>query len=149
MLANSPAAQAVALFHDHYNCAQAILMAFGPAHGLDVETAQKLGRPLGSGMGGKGMTCGAITAAILILGLAQPERSERQAKKEVYRATRELVDRFEARYGSALCKDLLGADLNTRQGRAKAKLQGITRTACPGFVLAIAGILEGMLTEQT
>jgi C_GCAxxG_C_C family probable redox protein len=143
----SPKAKALTLFHDHYNCGQAILMAFGPAYGLPPKIAEKLGRPLGSGMGGKGFICGAVSAAVLILGLAQPEKSERHAKKEVYRAVREMMARFEARHGSIQCGNLLGVDLNTRLGPTKMKLSGFyQKKACPSFVLAVAEILEELLS---
>ena len=117
-------------------------MVFGPEYGLDVETAKKLGRPLGSGMGGKGLVCGSVSGAVLILGLAQPEMAESTAKKRLYRTVRELMDRFTDRYDSVLCRSLLDADLNTRLGRAKVRLQGVSKKNCPGYVNAVAEILE-------
>jgi len=121
-------------------------MAFGPAYGLDTKIAIKLGRPLGSGMGGKGLVCGAVSGAVLILGLAQPEMAGRKGKQLLYRKVRELIDRFEEPYDSVLCSSLLGADINTRLGRAKVRLRGVSRKSCPGFVRAVAEILESILT---
>jgi C_GCAxxG_C_C family probable redox protein len=56
-------------FLSGYNCAQAILYAFGPDLGLDGETALKVATGLGAGMGRRGEVCGAVTGGILALGL--------------------------------------------------------------------------------
>ncbi len=63
-------AQTVDLFSNGLTCSQAVLTVFGEPYGLDSELAQKLGRPLSGGLGRLGRTCGAISAAILIIGLA-------------------------------------------------------------------------------
>ena len=51
-----------------YNCAQAVLYAFGPELGLPGETALKVATGLGAGVARRGQTCGALTGGILALG---------------------------------------------------------------------------------
>ena len=53
----------------HYNCCQSVLVPFADLCGLDKETAFKLGANFGSGMR-HGSTCGAVTGALMVLGLA-------------------------------------------------------------------------------
>lgn len=53
----------------HYNCCQAVLVPFADACGLDRETAFRMGANFGSGMR-HGSTCGAVTSALMVLGLA-------------------------------------------------------------------------------
>ena len=53
----------------HYNCCQAVLVPFSDVCGLDRETAFRLGGNFGSGMR-HGSTCGAVTSALMVLGLA-------------------------------------------------------------------------------
>ena len=53
----------------HYNCCQSVLVPFADLCGLDKETAFRLGANFGSGMR-HGSTCGAVTGALMVLGLA-------------------------------------------------------------------------------
>ena len=66
----------VDLFASGLNCSQAILTVLGEPYGLDSEMAARLGRPLGGGMGRLSLTCGAVTAAVLVLGLAKDDPDE-------------------------------------------------------------------------
>ena len=53
----------------HYNCAQSVLATFAPEIGLTEEEAFRLGGPFGAGMH-RGSVCGALTGALMALGLA-------------------------------------------------------------------------------
>ena len=63
----------------HHNCAQSVLMAFTQSLNIDDETAYKLGSAFGSGMK-TGITCGAITGALMVLGLFGLESQEETQK---------------------------------------------------------------------
>ena len=52
----------------HYNCAQAVLVAFAQEMGLTEEQAYNLGAHFGSGMR-HGSTCGAVTGALMVMGM--------------------------------------------------------------------------------
>ncbi len=52
----------------HFNCAQAILCAYGEEINLNEKTAFDLGFNFGSGMKNGGV-CGTITAGLMVLGL--------------------------------------------------------------------------------
>ena len=52
----------------HYNCAQSVLIPFAADCGLTEEQANRLGAHFGSGMK-MGATCGAITGALMVLGM--------------------------------------------------------------------------------
>ena len=52
----------------HYNCAQAVLVAFAQEMGMTEEQAYNLGAHFGSGMR-HGSTCGAVTGALLVVGM--------------------------------------------------------------------------------
>jgi len=94
---------------------------------------------------GMGRECGAVTGAMLLLGFkVQEAASEKETRYRVYDLVKELVRLFEEKHGSIICKDLLGADLNTPEGRDKAVKDGLFRTLCPGFVRDAAQILTDM-----
>jgi len=121
-----------------------MLAGFGELYGLDRPTAFKLARAFGSGMG-MGRECGAVTGALMILGFkVQEATSEKETRYRVYDLAREFVRLFEEKRGTILCKDLLGVDLGTPEGRDKAIKDNLFRTLCPGFVRDAAQILADM-----
>lgn len=130
------------LFDKGLNCSQAILTVFGYDFGIDPEKAKQLGRAFGGGMGRMALTCGALTGAVMVLGLAKDHPVETDARALSYEKVRELFQRFEARHGTTVCKELLVADLSTEEGRQKAKEEKLTSNVCPGLVKDVAGILD-------
>lgn len=138
--------KAVKLFDEGYNCSQAILAAFSETLGLDAQTALTLASGFGGGMGGMGGVCGALTGAIMVLGLkyGSPDASDKTTKYEVYQKTRILAEEFKLRTGSLYCRDLLGFDMSTDEGQLAAKRPGAFHE-CPQFVRVAAEILEEML----
>ena len=56
----------------HYNCAQSLLVPFGPEVGLTKEQADALGANFGAGMK-MGSTCGVLTSALTLLSKAKEE----------------------------------------------------------------------------
>ncbi len=139
---------AVEKFLSGYNCAQAILFAFGPGLGLDAERALKLATGLGGGMGGSGEVCGAVTGGILALGLQHGRggRDEKPVAQEAYRKTLDLMAAFEKAHGSCLCRTLLcGCDLRTPEGMQRFREQDLHHQVCVGCVRTVGEILETML----
>jgi C_GCAxxG_C_C family probable redox protein len=104
-------------FADGFNCSQAVFSAFADDFGLDEDTALKVASGFGGGMGRMAETCGAITGAMMVLGLKFGSASPDWKTKElVYEKVREFADCFKARNGSLLCRDLLGCDVSTPEG---------------------------------
>ena len=141
--------KAVELFESGLNCSQAILVAFAEGTALDAGQAAKLAGGFGGGMGRMAHTCGAVTGALLVLGLkcgtASPD--DKVGKENTYRLVREFADKFQVRNGSIVCRDLLGCDISTAAGSNMAKETGLFRKACPKLVRDAAEVLEGMLEE--
>ncbi|MCR4403857.1 MAG: C-GCAxxG-C-C family protein [Candidatus Acetothermia bacterium] len=139
--------RAALLFNEGFNCAQAVLGAFGPGLGLDRELALKVAGPFGGGMGRTGGTCGAVAGGLMALGLKfGPTRTgDEGAKERAYGLVREFFEEFEARNGSVLCKQLLGCDLSAPEGQKRAREAGLHSSLCPKFVRDAAEILEWLL----
>jgi C_GCAxxG_C_C family probable redox protein len=70
----NPPEIAVARFRQDFNCAQSVLVAFAPQLGMDESQALKLASPFGGGVVRRGQICGAVTGALMVLGLAQGRR---------------------------------------------------------------------------
>jgi C_GCAxxG_C_C family probable redox protein len=141
-----PVAEAVGLFGPNLSCAQAVLASFAGRLGLSRADALRLGRGLGMGMA-QGLTCGAVSAAILALGLAEGPASpdDREPRFRCYDRVEEFSEEFRQRHGSIACRDLIGVDLGTAEGRKRAQEGGLFARICPVMVKSAAEILQEML----
>lgn len=131
-----------------YNCAQSVLYAFGPDLGLDGETALKLATGLGAGMARRGEVCGAVTGGVLALGLrfGRGGQQDRLATEETYRKTLKLMEGFEERHGSILCRVLLdGCNLGTTEGQQFFKEHDLLHRTCAPCVKSVVEILATMV----
>ena len=139
--------RAVALFEQGFNCAQAIVGAYGEQLGLSREMALKLACGFGGGMR-MGQTCGAVTGAFMGLGLqhGQADAKDRRPKEKTYELVRQFVEKFESRNGSVMCKELLGCDISTPEGMKTARERDLFVSFCPRMVRDAAEIIEEMLS---
>ena len=141
------------LFYEGYNCAQAVFCAFSDVTGYDLPTSARMASSFGAGLGRMRETCGAVSAAALVLGMARgyDDPADAGAKKRHYALVREFADRFQALHGSIRCRELLeragleatvGGDPEPRSADFYAK------RPCPGLIRDAAEILEDMLEEK-
>lgn len=144
---SSNADEAVKMLCEGFNCAQAILTCCGKGLPIDRDTALAVAGPFGAGMGKTGKTCGAVTGALMVIGLKHPrlDPKDDESKQVTIRLTRELMARFEARNGSIVCKDLLGCDLSTPEGVEKFKALDLIHRVCHKAVRDAAEILNEIL----
>jgi len=137
----------VSCFEEGFSCSQALLSIYGEELGLDRETALKVAGAFGGGMGHMGETCGAVTGAFMIIGLkyGNTKASEKKTKERAYSLVKEFVERFKLRNGSIVCRELLGCDLSTHEGKKTAKKEDLFAIRCPKFVRDAAEIIEEIL----
>ncbi len=122
-----------AALHDKgYNCAQAIACAYADLVGADAQTLFAATEALGLGMGGMEGTCGALSGACVICGLAKSgaDLEKPTTKGATYKVSRELVSRFNELSGATRCRDLKGIDT------------GEVLCSCPQCIENAARILE-------
>ena len=136
---------AIARFGKGHSCAQAVFSAFAEQMGMDYQTAVKLTSGFGGGMG-LGSVCGAVTGAFMAIGLKYGG-VDSKAKGQTAKLAREFTERFKAQHRSLNCRDLLGCDLSTPEGRQTAKDKNLYATVCNGIVRDAAKILSELLNE--
>ena len=141
--------KAVELFGRGYSCSQAILMVYGSRVGIEREMAIRIAAGFSGGMR-MGETCGAVTGAIMVLGLlhGSTDAQDKKARKNMYESVNRLVERFRARNGSVVCKKLLGVEIDTEVGMKTAEEKGLFSSVCPEMVRAAAEILEEMFNDN-
>ena len=116
----SKAESAINFFQNGYNCAQSVLAAYAADYDLEKEKALQAAVGFGAGMGRHQDVCGAISGAIIVLGLASSFKEEdgRPKINEVYAKVHSFLGEFAAQKGTIKCRDLLeGCDLNSEEGQ--------------------------------
>jgi C_GCAxxG_C_C family probable redox protein len=138
---------AVDSFKRGFSCSQAVFSSFSEELGLDRETALKIAGGLGAGIGRTGNICGAVSGAVLAIGLkygkARPEDND--ARDRTYVLVQQFMQEFVALHGSVNCTDLMGYDLSVPEQYGAAARKRLFATRCPGLVRDAVMILEGIL----
>jgi C_GCAxxG_C_C family probable redox protein len=124
-----------------------VLSSFGEEFGLDRELALRLAGAFGGGMARMGETCGAVTGALMAIGLkyGMTQAKDDAARDKTYKLAQEFAVRFKERHRSINCRDLLGYDLGKPEERKAVYDKGLFTTLCPQFVRDAAEILEQIL----
>ena len=143
--------KAIELFVNGANCAQAVLVAFADLCGLDERTAYRLSAPFGGGLGRQREVCGAVSGMCMVLGFlyGYDDLSDAPAKAEHYRLVQELCGAFKQRFGSIVCRELLGAKTATTTPEPDPRTAEYYRTRpCARQVGVAAGMLEDYVNAQ-
>ena len=138
---------AVQCFRAGCNCSQAVLSAFAEDYDLDDALALRLACGFGGGVGRSGSTCGAVTGAVLVIGLAEatPDARSLDTKNRVYNLVQEFIQAFTATHRSTVCRELLECDISVPEGYMEAQSLGLFQNRCPTYVEDAVAILEEML----
>jgi C_GCAxxG_C_C family probable redox protein len=140
--------KAVELFRGGCACSQAVLATYGPRYGLAEDQALRVAAAFAGGMR-MGETCGAVTGALMVLGLAHCTNECRKAEGRTgaYAAVAAFAETFKTRNGSLSCRELLGCDVSTPAGNQAAREKGLFTTICPRLVRDASEILEATLPK--
>ncbi len=138
--------KAVQYYEEGYMCSQAVFAAFAEQFGITEKQALQIGACFGGGMN-KGEVCGACTGALMVLGMkyGQFDLLDAASRAKGSTVAVKFLDEFEKNKGSYVCRDILGCDLRTEEGRNYARSNGLFGTLCPEMVRAAAEIVAEML----
>lgn len=89
--------------------------------------------------------CGALTGAVMAVGLAYGRSRPSDDRDRAYGYARELHDHFSKEFGSALCLELTDCDLTTPEGKEKFEKQNVHKEKCENFVSKCAEIVADMV----
>ena len=142
-----PVQQAEEIFRAGFNCSQAVLSAFAESLGMEQDLALKVSGPFGGGIGRMGATCGAVTGAVMVLGLryGRVRATDLLTRDQSYAAARQLSERFRARHGALSCRGLLGFEIGTPEGAERARREKIHEKVCAQFGRSAAELTEELL----
>lgn len=121
--------KAVAYHKAGFNCAQAVLAACNEYTGLDDSAALAVSAGFGGGLR-SGEICGAVSGAVMALGLAFPfnDAENAEAKVKIAELAKNCVAHCKVDYGCVRCVEL--------------KANGVS---CPEIIGKMASVAEEMI----
>lgn len=141
--------RAAELFVKGYNCAQAVLIAFGDLTGLEEKTAARTISAFGGGFGRLREVCGAVSgmAAVISILYGYEDVDDAAGKKSTYQLMQELAGQFRERCGSIVCRELLDTPSTTPVPDARTEAYYASRP-CVRMVYNAADILETYIAQH-
>ena len=90
---------AIIKMSEGYNCAQSIAAAFAREVGLDVSAAIKMAGVFGGGLAHHGHVCGAVSGALMIIGMKYNGVESDYASRELgFAIGTDFIEEFESRH---------------------------------------------------
>jgi len=142
--------KALSYFNNSFNCAQSVITSFSPELGLSEDDCLKVSCAFGAGMGKQQHTCGAVSGALMVIGLKFGKAlNDSESKKEnTYEKTAEFLKAFESKNGSIHCKTLLqGLNMNIEDDLIKIHELGLFETSCEKYVKDAVEITETLISQ--
>jgi C_GCAxxG_C_C family probable redox protein len=143
--------KAIEYFRNKFNCSQAVFTVFGTEEGLSEDICLKAGCGFGGGIGRQQLTCGALTGAVMALGMkyGKAMNDPEEKKAETYARTRELFEEFKRLNGSAVCRELLkGFDMNDPDDHKRITNLRLFEILCEKYVADAVQITEKIIRNQ-
>jgi C_GCAxxG_C_C family probable redox protein len=138
---------ALASFRSGFTCSAAVFSTFSEELGLDPVTAKKCSCGFGAGISKTGNICGAVSGAILVIGLkyGKAKPGDDAATEKTRALVREFIREFIGHHSSINCSELLGYDLSKPEEYERARESTLFSTKCPELVGDAVEILEKIL----
>lgn len=118
-IADQVSYQSSDLFIGGYYCAESVLLAVAEQLGIESGVLPKIATGFCSGAGRTSGMCGAVSGAIMAIGLKLGRNNPGDSAEPCYAAVKKLVDAFEKEFGSVNCRTLIECDLATPEGQNK------------------------------
>ncbi|MBN1565205.1 MAG: C_GCAxxG_C_C family protein [Anaerolineae bacterium] len=121
------------LFESGWFCTEAVVKAIAEHQNIDSPLIPKMATGLTAGVARTSDLCGAVSGAILGLGLAMGRASSEDSVEAIFAATQTLLAEFKQAYGSTNCGVLTSVDINTPAGQTAFRESG-QRVHCAAYV---------------
>jgi len=124
-----------------------VLSAVAESQEIQSDLIPRIATGFCSGIARTGGQCGAVSGAILSINLATGRRSAGETVDRNYALVRELMKRFEERFGSTNCQALLGCALGTDEGQKTFKANHLIER-CLDYTEGATQIALSLIEEQ-
>jgi len=124
--------EAAQLFDRGLFCAESVLTVLARRQGVHSDLVPAIATGLCSGVSRRAGMCGAVSGAVMALGLAYGRKDEGGKVDRSYSSVGAFIDAFEREFGSSNCAELLGCHLGTVEGQQIFREQKLA-TRCRTF----------------
>jgi C_GCAxxG_C_C family probable redox protein len=110
----------------------------------------KIACGFGGGIGRQQMICGALTGAVMALGMRYGKSLDdpEEKKSETYNKTRELFEEFKKLNGSTICRELLnGLDMTNPDEHRKIEELKLFENSCEKYIVDSVKITENLMKK--
>jgi C_GCAxxG_C_C family probable redox protein len=123
-------------------------LSFKEYFGIQDSLLPRLATGFGGGIGHKGSVCGALTGAVMAIGMkmGRTDPKDRKTLRNVYEKCHQFWDQFEKEFGSNLCYNIIGIHLDNEEELKKWLAAG-GREKCADLVGKTAWTLCEFLNE--
>lgn len=141
--------KAAELFLQGYNCAQALVVAFGDVTGLEESFAAKFASSFGGGMGRMREVCGAVSGMLMVAGLLYGYElpGDDAGKKAHYARVQYLAGQFREQAGSIVCREIL-KNPPTDPAPTPRTAEFYQKRPCARLVNLAARVLDAYIEEH-
>jgi C_GCAxxG_C_C family probable redox protein len=128
--------EATSHFREGFLCVESVLMTFAKYNGIRSEIIPKIATGFGAGIGRRGSLCGALTGAVMALGLryGRNKADDDEAYEKCMNKSFECYMQFKKEFGSVFCNELTECDFTTTEGLIKWRELGLKEKKCLKYV---------------
>jgi C_GCAxxG_C_C family probable redox protein len=123
-------------FAGKYNCTQSVMKSILLGMKMDFDEIMPLAAGLGAGVAHEGNVCGAVTGAIIALGVIEgkSKTDALEQKEAAYASGEEFIRRFKKIHGTIHCDSLTGIEMRDIEARESASEDGLFERVCPTYL---------------
>lgn len=129
-----------------FNCAESVLLGLCEYLKVESPLIPRIATGFGGGIGHTGNICGAITGAIMALGIrfGRENPQDKDTRDKLYRLTAAFLRDVERKLGHLDCFSLIGVHLDTEEGLERYRKENL-RERCRQIVGIIEDIAQRYL----
>jgi C_GCAxxG_C_C family probable redox protein len=122
--------KAMNIMKQGHGCSESVLLAVSQEFGIENDVIPKIASCFAGGIGNSGSVCGAVTGAVMAIGLIAKEGESMDDYLKKLSMAQEFRQRFEYEMKTINCHELTGADLTTPDGIDEFMKSDIPQKVC-------------------
>lgn len=131
-----------------YTCSESVLLAVSQEFGIENEIIPHIAMYFGGGIGLTGSVCGAVSGAVMALGLIKGPAANEQEFIQAMPLAQELRRRFEEEMKTIYCRELTGVDLTKPENFQEYINSDVPQKVCTPAVDTAYRVVMDLLKES-
>lgn len=132
-----------------FNCAESVLLGLCEEMHVESPLIPRIATGFGGGIGHTGNICGAVSGAVMALGIAfgREKPEDRATRDRLYLLVESFLREVEKALGHLDCFSLIGVRLNTEEGLKQYREENL-RERCRSIVATVEEIAKRYLSGK-